>query len=87
MSIPWCAEAGVSVRVRSAMAAAAAGNRPRRDHIAAEVTSFVGRRDDIAKVRLLLRSSRLVTLTGVGGTEFRETGGQFRRISRPASVS
>jgi predicted ATPase/DNA-binding CsgD family transcriptional regulator len=38
-----------------------AGNLP------AELTSFVGRRDEVAEVRRLLSESRLVTLTGVGG--------------------
>jgi len=38
-----------------------AGNLP------AELTSFVGRRDELAEVRRLLAGSRLVTLTGVGG--------------------
>ena len=38
-----------------------AGNLP------AELTSFVGRRGEVAEVRRLLGESRLVTLTGVGG--------------------
>jgi predicted ATPase/DNA-binding NarL/FixJ family response regulator len=38
-----------------------AGNLP------AELTSFVGRRGEVAEVRRLLAESRLVTLTGVGG--------------------
>jgi predicted ATPase/DNA-binding CsgD family transcriptional regulator len=38
-----------------------AGNLP------AELTSFVGRRDEVAEIRRLLAESRLVTLTGVGG--------------------
>src|SRR5215469_3095206 len=38
-----------------------AGNLP------AELTSFVGRRNEMAEVRRLLASSRLVTLTGTGG--------------------
>jgi predicted ATPase len=38
-----------------------AGNLP------AELTSFVGRRGEVAEVRRLLAGSRLVTLTGVGG--------------------
>ncbi|MBU3064356.1 protein kinase [Nocardia sp. NEAU-G5] len=32
-----------------------------------ELTSFVGRRSELAKVKSLLSSSRLVTLTGIGG--------------------
>jgi predicted ATPase/DNA-binding NarL/FixJ family response regulator len=39
----------------------AAGNVP------AELTSFVGRRDEVAEVKRLLSGCRLVTLTGVGG--------------------
>src|SRR5215472_5093516 len=39
----------------------ATGNLP------AELTSFVGRRGELAEVRRLLAGSRLVTLTGVGG--------------------
>src|SRR5262250_2724599 len=39
----------------------AAGNLP------AELTSFVGRRGELAEVRRLLAGSRLVTLTRVGG--------------------
>ena len=38
-----------------------AGNLP------AELTSFVGRRGEVAEVRRLLSGSRLVTLTGIGG--------------------
>jgi predicted ATPase/DNA-binding CsgD family transcriptional regulator len=38
-----------------------AGNLP------AELTSFVGRRHEVAEVKRLLSTSRLVTLTGVGG--------------------
>ncbi len=36
-------------------------------NLPAEVTSFVGRRAEIAEVKRLLSRSRLVTLTGVGG--------------------
>src|SRR5262245_13742501 len=39
----------------------------RTGNLPAELTSFVGRRNEIAEVRRLLASSRLVTLTGVGG--------------------
>jgi predicted ATPase/DNA-binding CsgD family transcriptional regulator len=39
-----------------------AGNLP------AELTSFIGRRDELAEIRRLLAESHLVTLTGVGGT-------------------
>ncbi|WP_430332119.1 ATP-binding protein [Rhodococcus sp. ACT016] len=43
------------------MPTARAGNLP------LDLTSFVGRRDDVAEVKGLLSVSRLVTLTGVGG--------------------
>ncbi|MDH6281860.1 ATP-binding protein [Prescottella agglutinans] len=43
------------------MPTARAGNLP------LDLTSFVGRRDDVAEVKRLLTASRLVTLTGVGG--------------------
>ena len=36
-------------------------------NLPAELTSFVGRRGEVAEVRRLLANSRLVTLTGVGG--------------------
>src|SRR5215831_13118285 len=36
-------------------------------NLPAELTSFVGRRDQLAEARRLLAGSRLVTLTGVGG--------------------
>lgn len=37
------------------------------DTLPADLTSFVGRRPDIAAIRQLLASTRLVTLTGIGG--------------------
>jgi Mrp family chromosome partitioning ATPase len=42
-------------------------SRPRAGNLPAHVTSFVGRRHELAAVKQLLSSSRLVTLTGVGG--------------------
>jgi non-specific serine/threonine protein kinase len=39
----------------------------RRHNLPASLTSFVGRTDEIAEVRRLLISSRLLTLTGTGG--------------------
>jgi hypothetical protein len=36
-------------------------------NLPAELTSFVGRRGELAEVRRLLADSRLVTLTGIGG--------------------
>jgi predicted ATPase/DNA-binding CsgD family transcriptional regulator len=47
--------------VHSAVASHGGGNLP------AEVTSFVGRRRELADVKRALSKSRLVTLTGVGG--------------------
>jgi non-specific serine/threonine protein kinase len=38
------------------------------DTVPADLTSFVGRRHDIAAVRQLFAVARLVTLTGIGGT-------------------
>jgi predicted ATPase/DNA-binding SARP family transcriptional activator len=38
-----------------------------RHNLPAPVTSFVGRRDELAEVETLLAANRLVTLTGVGG--------------------
>src|SRR3954454_1694255 len=38
-----------------------------RGRLPAELTSFVGRRRELADTRRLLASSRLLTLTGVGG--------------------
>src|SRR5688500_1891685 len=38
-----------------------------RGRLPAELTSFVGRRRELAGTRRLLASSRLLTLTGVGG--------------------
>src|SRR6516225_5102329 len=37
------------------------------ENLPAELTSFVGRRGELAEVRRLLAGSRLVTLTGIGG--------------------
>jgi predicted ATPase/DNA-binding CsgD family transcriptional regulator len=58
-------QAGTSVRRKT-------GNIP------AEVTSFVGRRREIAETKRLLSQTRLVTLTGVGG------GGKTRVALRAA---
>ncbi|MGW7679968.1 ATP-binding protein [Kribbella sp. NPDC054772] len=40
---------------------------PARGRLPAELTSFVGRRSELADTRRLLSSTRLLTLTGVGG--------------------
>src|SRR5215831_7352918 len=45
-------------------------------NLPAELTSFVGRRGELAEVRRLLAGSRLVTLTGPGGV------GKTRRAFR-----
>ena len=47
--------------VQTRSGASRAGNLP------AELTSFVGRRTDIAEVKQLLSTTRLVTLIGSGG--------------------
>ena len=36
-------------------------------NLPAELTSFVGRRGELAEIKRLLADSRLVTLTGIGG--------------------
>ncbi|MER7986138.1 LuxR C-terminal-related transcriptional regulator [Streptomyces noursei] len=40
---------------------------PTPNAVPADLTSFVGRREDLAAVRQLISTSRLVTLTGIGG--------------------
>ncbi|MEV7966805.1 LuxR C-terminal-related transcriptional regulator [Sphaerisporangium sp. NPDC088356] len=47
--------------------ASSTSKRRRVRRLPAEVTSFVGRRQEVADVKSLLSRSRLVTLTGVGG--------------------
>src|SRR5262249_24331408 len=49
-------------------------------NLPAELTSFVGRRGELAEVKRLLAGSRLVTLTGVGGV------GKTRLALRGADV-
>jgi hypothetical protein len=39
----------------------------RRDELPAEISGFVGRRDELATLSSLLRTARLVTETGPGG--------------------
>jgi predicted ATPase/DNA-binding SARP family transcriptional activator len=41
--------------------------RRRQTNLRAQLTSFIGRKDDVTKVRSLLSTSRLVTLVGTGG--------------------
>ena len=43
------------------------GEEP-RDNLPAQITRFIGRDWELAEIRVLLGHSRLVTLTGVGGT-------------------
>lgn len=45
-----------------------AEERPLRHNLPAQLTTFVGRDEDIAEVTRLLASARLVTLTGPGGS-------------------
>ncbi len=40
---------------------------PRTNNLPALLSSFIGRQAEIAEVRQLLRTQRLVTLTGPGG--------------------
>src|SRR6266571_3778176 len=47
------------------MAASVASRRT--GNLPADVTVFVGRRRELAEIRVLLQQARLVTLTGVGG--------------------
>jgi non-specific serine/threonine protein kinase len=53
--------------------------RRRRGNVPADLTSFVGRRTDIGDVKLLLATSRLVSLVGPGGV------GKTRLVLRIAS--
>jgi len=46
---------------------AAAHTRARSDNLPADLNSFVGRRRELSRLKRLLASSRIVTLTGVGG--------------------
>ncbi|WP_327321965.1 LuxR C-terminal-related transcriptional regulator [Streptomyces sp. NBC_01210] len=50
-----------------AVVAPSVSTRRQEGRLPAEVTSFVGRRHEVAEVRNRLSGSRLVTLTGVGG--------------------
>ncbi len=71
---------GVTSRTRASAAAAEYGllkepeasesepGSARRSNLPAQVTSYVGRTREIAEVKQLLKSSRLVVLTGAGGT-------------------
>src|SRR5215475_14567167 len=41
--------------------------RPRQGNLPVELTSFVGRRRELAEIKRLLTTTRLLTLTGSGG--------------------
>ncbi|MBY8863371.1 protein kinase [Nocardia sp. CA2R105] len=58
---------------------AAPGNGRGRGNLPLELTSFINRRTELAQVKKLLESSRLVTLTGIGGV------GKTRLALRAAS--
>lgn len=45
----------------------AARARPRGHNLPAELTSFIGRREELSQIRHLLTTTRLLTLTGSGG--------------------
>src|SRR5688500_13299439 len=50
-----------------AVATSSTSRRRQVSRLPAEVTSFVGRRREVAEVRRMLSTSRTVTLMGVGG--------------------
>ena len=58
-----------AAQVLAARAGAATGAPPpaRRHNLPAQVSRFIGRDRELAEVRALVESSRLVTLTGAGG--------------------
>src|SRR6266508_767627 len=58
---------GAYERLRSHLAEPHAAEEP-RTNLRAQITSFVGRDDDIARITGVLGGSRLVTLTGPGGS-------------------
>ena len=55
---------------RSGTAVSARGSavESRRDNLPEELTSFIGREDDVSETQRLLADARLLTLTGVGGS-------------------
>jgi non-specific serine/threonine protein kinase len=63
----------------AAEAPAPAGSSVRVSNLPAELTRFVGRRNEASEVKRLLSATRLVTLTGVGGV------GKTRLVSYAAA--
>lgn len=63
-----------------AVATSSASGRWQVSRLPAEVTSFVGRRHEVAEVRRMLSASRMVTLTGMGGV------GKTRLATRVATL-
>jgi len=55
-------------RLITRLAKVPAGQRTRRTNLPAPLTSFVGRANELAEVRRLLGLTRLLTLTGAGGS-------------------
>ncbi|ORA28287.1 protein kinase domain-containing protein [Mycobacterium aquaticum] len=64
--LPVQAELGTAGSDTTWAAESPSGARP-KGNLPAELTNFIGRRRAIAKIKRLLSTSRLVTLTGVGG--------------------
>src|SRR5437763_12983569 len=62
------------------MAATRSSHSGRRGGLPTEVTSFVGRRQEMSAVKRMLANSRCVTLTGAGGV------GKTRLARRVAST-
>jgi predicted ATPase/DNA-binding CsgD family transcriptional regulator len=83
LTLRWVAPAYAEIVARSAVMVQSGGNLP------AEVTSFVGRRRELAEAKRALSKSRLVTLTGVGGvgkTRVAERVARDRRRAYPHGV-
>ena len=82
-TLRWVAPAYAEIVARSAVMVQSGGNLP------AEVTSFVGRRRELAEAKRALSKSRLVTLIGVGGvgkTRIAERVARDRRRAYPHGV-
>jgi predicted ATPase/DNA-binding SARP family transcriptional activator len=59
------------------------GARTSPGNLPAPLTGFVGRQRDLAEIRTLMRSDRLVTLTGVGGAGKSRLAVEVAAASRP----